>query len=254
MSDLNPVGYDPSGQSIADGPDDGRREWWAEPIPDSEIARFTSGEAGHVDSTCLTPTGWDPCNPVTVPVCSVEWTDYYPYMISLLAGCGDTVDHSAMATDRLERTTNWMMSRELSDGALSGSPSFQSTATIVAPDPVSYRRAVGVLTRERGRVGPVDDSLIHVGYGATKQVDNGAVWIVRGNYDTVTAPVGGTDADPEAGEAWIYITGPVQMWAGDIVPKVAHDYRSNQTVYGAKRMCAARFSPCGVFAAKAVVM
>lgn len=60
-------------------------------------------------------------------------------------------------------------------------------------------------------------------------------------------------ADPAACEAWVYITGPVEVAIGDLEVIADVDERTNGQIQLVERLGILRYDPCCVYAAKALV-
>lgn len=178
-------------------------------------------------------------------------------------------DWNARAREALEAYSAWAVSREMSDGAQSGNPSLQSTATdISGAGAVKIVTAISSLIRARVEAGFGGVATLHVPAwfmppllntfqltraGGALTAEDGLLRVSPGPGYLGAAP----DGTPAvAGQGCLYITGPVEAEVGpvEVMPDRAEQQRltNNVEVY-AERPAIYRFDPCGVFAVMAKV-
>jgi hypothetical protein len=201
------------------------------------------------------------------------WSIYSSFTCTSLA---DWPEARKTAVETLKAKTPASVARELWTGEQSGSPSLQSTGTDITPDTEPLAPlAIDLLTEAFDECSGGTQPTFHVPSLLVGQLLD-ANRITRSG-DRLLTPTGGivipgpgypTDGDwgPDAspgpaaaaaGEAWIYVTGPVELdfsetWEqGSGEPPVGTFARLNRSELFVNREAIYRFPTCCVFAVRA---
>lgn len=145
------------------------------------------------------------------------------------------------------------------------SPNLPTAATVVNPDAVGLQCALAKLIEAAYAAGATGELFFHAPAWAlpaflseTQIVQVGNVWklgphtvVLDAGFSNEAPTAGGEDAEP--GQAWIYVSGPVEVATGQVqvAPDTARgvSQRLNQANVIAAELAIYRFDPCAVNAA-----
>lgn len=194
---------------------------------------------------------------------------FEPFDLSAVAGCDLVASMQQMgrsgeqARNALETSTAWAISRELETGAVQGNASLNSEANdISSSGAVELGAGIASLLREWA-IDWGHQPTLHMPWWALPLADEANLTSFSGTQITVasgTVPVcvgpgyrgtvGPGDVQAANGEAWLYLTGPVEWGATDItVPSEGgQERRTNDGDVTVQRYGIYRFDPCQAYA------
>lgn len=249
----------------------------ASPLPEG-VAAFDSWRGGlsqrnvHLASSGAWPVSCDVTATKSVAA-SVEPSEFKPFGVYVAHGCAGMVDaatYTAEAASLLDVKAAFWAARELWTGAVTSNPSLQSTATTVTSSAVSATYGVDMLLQRflddsRGARATLHAPVVAVGQllaaGYVERVGDRLVTphgftVVTGPGYPATGSWGPGDAAAAAGEAWLYVSGTVELGRGEVRFLDAGSgvaARQNLVEVVAEQLVLVRFPPAPVFAALVTV-
>lgn len=201
----------------------------------------------------------------------VSRSDFNPWTMYVPDGCLQrpyySEDYGARAKEALMAYSAGALSAELELGTNSGNPSLVTACTDISPaSPIDLRAGIARLLQERVANGFTTDHVIHMPLWLLPTAEfmnlvvrSGALLSTAGGNALVSpgpgyTGVGPTGADPLTdGEAYIYVTGPVEYEMTDPFLNLDEDEqqgRVNQAETWAERFAIYRFAECGNYAVR----
>lgn len=255
----------------------------ARPLP--EDADWTAFGVSYTPENCGKAWVWQECTEATdddpKPLnTGVDAVTFKPFLIEFnAASCdggiaGDWDQLSARAKRGLDTRTSRGIALALSssapDGVANDSPNLPGSATDVTPGsgPASIVNTITGLLQDSVDCGANGELFIHAPHWTLPHIlkeflvtQIGSVFKVGPH--TLVLDQGYTNEEPTGadpagdGEAWIYVTGPVEFAKTPVQPldDTSHGFqtRLNSANVIAAQLAIYRFDPCCVFAAKAKV-
>jgi len=262
----------------------------AQPLADGALAdAFASGLSSRDSDFCLPVGGWPFCGPDSEDDTKVvpdghTFAEFHPWTIYVPFSCdgGKVLYDEAhrSATEGLKVKTPYAVARELWTGSYSGSASLQSTAEDLSASAAQPARVVAnaLVSNFKDCTGGaiatlhvpsvLVDQLLVDGYAARSGdrilTATGDVVVPGPGYPSSPGnwgPLdsGGVGTASADGEAWMYVTGPVELGLGEVYEMGSDEVASgsfarlNRTEMFVERPAIFRFPTCCVFAARAAL-
>lgn len=262
-------------------------------IPGSDTENWSGWSDGvsFRDDFCLPVGMWPRCAPDEADDKTfgdnnqvAEFPDFQPFTIYAGFSCVGKLDYREArqsALDALKAKTPYAVGRELWTGAISGSMSLQAAAEDIGGTGVPADVAAQALLSNFEDCSLTNAGVLHVPSvltrdlvkaGVVTRVGNRLLWTATGNtvipgpgYPNQPGEWGPNTADPEDdpvyaeaddGQAWMYVSGPVELAFGDQWEEGSGEFpgtpsyaRMNKTQMLAERDAIFRFPPCCVLGA-----
>lgn len=249
-------------------------------FPDRDLADAFNAGVSFRDDMCLPIAGWPRCpdentynrgkidpengdTPVFLP-----WTIYAP--VKCDGGLVNPDELFESGRQSLAAKRPYAIAREVWTGEISGSVSLQSAAVDVsASSPTSAKIAASTLIGNYRDATLGSQAWLHVPDGLLHQLDDfverkgdrlltktGDVVVPGPGYPSNDGNWGPEGAATGADDAWMYVTGPVELAVGHVyelgsgTTPTGSFARMNRHVLYVEQDAIFRFPPCAVFAVK----
>lgn len=250
----------------------------ARPFPVSDLADAFSGGLSFRDDFCLPVEGWPRCPDgelEKVDPSEPDFPEFKPWTIYVPVVCSGKVNAEELfnsARKSLDAKRPYAVAKELWTGEWSGSDSLQSTAVdIGGGSAVPPHTAVQVLIQAFQEATGGSKAFVHVPQmmmsdlyvnmtctrvGDRLLTPTGDVIIPGPGYPVGPGDSGPAGSDPiDPAQAWIYVTGPVELAFGEITDDMTSGTmpagtfaRLNKYTLYVEQDAIFRFPTCSVFA------